>query len=392
MTRRTRPVITAAIAIICTNAAAQQYAITDLGAINAGSQANKISDSSLAVGIATNLEQQFSAFTWDGSFVTHPPLAGDTQTEGIDAAGDLAVFASYSLGTLDARAVLLDSGVPFELDTFLPRGVNATGQVVGERDRAFASGMHTSQAVLWDKGVLTPLADLGAGVESSAADINDALWIVGKSFPAESPTPRAALWIDGAVSDLGTLGGSGAHATAISNTRYVVGMSRTAAGQPHAFRYLLSPAGAVVKRTDLGVLDLDWSDARDVNDAGDVVGTSASRAFLYTNNQMLDLNDHIPANSGWRLTTAAGINNQGQIVGWGEHGPLGLRAFLLTPAAGCSPADLAEPFGALDFSDVLAFLVAFGSMDPAADLAPPLGVFDFSDVIAFLTAFAAGCP
>ncbi|MEZ6243365.1 MAG: beta-propeller fold lactonase family protein [Phycisphaerales bacterium] len=58
----------------------------------------------------------------------------------------------------------------------------------------------------------------------------------------------------------------------------------------------------------------------------------------------------------------------------------------------CGVADLAEPLGVLDFSDVLAFLTAFGSSDPAADLAPPTGVFDFSDVLAFLTAFGAGCP
>ncbi len=62
------------------------------------------------------------------------------------------------------------------------------------------------------------------------------------------------------------------------------------------------------------------------------------------------------------------------------------------PAGGCNIADLAEPFGTLDFSDVIAFLVAFGAMDPAADLAPPFGTFDFSDVIAFLGAFGAGCP
>lgn len=58
----------------------------------------------------------------------------------------------------------------------------------------------------------------------------------------------------------------------------------------------------------------------------------------------------------------------------------------------CNAADLAEPLGTLDFSDVLAFLGAFGSQDPIADLAPPLGEFDFTDVIAFLSAFGAGCP
>ncbi|MEZ6243107.1 MAG: GC-type dockerin domain-anchored protein [Phycisphaerales bacterium] len=61
------------------------------------------------------------------------------------------------------------------------------------------------------------------------------------------------------------------------------------------------------------------------------------------------------------------------------------------PDAGC-PADLAEPSGVLDFSDVVAFLTAFGTADPAADFAPPVGVFDFSDVLAFLSAFASGCP
>ncbi len=58
----------------------------------------------------------------------------------------------------------------------------------------------------------------------------------------------------------------------------------------------------------------------------------------------------------------------------------------------CNAADLAEPFGTLDFSDVIAFLTAFGTMDAPADLAEPIGTFDFSDVIAFLSAFGAGCP
>ncbi len=56
------------------------------------------------------------------------------------------------------------------------------------------------------------------------------------------------------------------------------------------------------------------------------------------------------------------------------------------------PADLAEPVGVLDFSDVIAFLTAFAGGEPAADLAAPTGVFDFSDIIAFLSAFGAGCP
>lgn len=65
---------------------------------------------------------------------------------------------------------------------------------------------------------------------------------------------------------------------------------------------------------------------------------------------------------------------------------------VLTGPAMCNAADLAPPLGVLDFTDVVAFLTAFGTMDPVADLAPPTGVFDFTDVVAFLSAFGAGCP
>ncbi len=65
---------------------------------------------------------------------------------------------------------------------------------------------------------------------------------------------------------------------------------------------------------------------------------------------------------------------------------------VVTFTSRCNDADLAPPLGVLDFSDVIAFLTAYGAMDPSADLAAPLGVFDFSDVLAFLSAFGAGCP
>ncbi len=61
-------------------------------------------------------------------------------------------------------------------------------------------------------------------------------------------------------------------------------------------------------------------------------------------------------------------------------------------APGCNAADVAPPIGSLDFSDVIAFLAAYGSSEAAADLAPPIGVWDFTDVLAFLVAFGTGCP
>ena len=62
------------------------------------------------------------------------------------------------------------------------------------------------------------------------------------------------------------------------------------------------------------------------------------------------------------------------------------------PACGCNDADIAEPYGVLDLSDVQGFISAFVNQEPAADIAAPFGVFDLADLQAFVTAFTAGCP
>ncbi|MEM9372541.1 MAG: GC-type dockerin domain-anchored protein [Planctomycetota bacterium] len=58
---------------------------------------------------------------------------------------------------------------------------------------------------------------------------------------------------------------------------------------------------------------------------------------------------------------------------------------------GCS-ADLAEPFGELNFFDVAAFIGLYNAGDPAADLAEPFGSLNFFDISAYIAAFNAGCP
>ena len=55
-------------------------------------------------------------------------------------------------------------------------------------------------------------------------------------------------------------------------------------------------------------------------------------------------------------------------------------------------ADIAEPTGVLDLSDLQAFVGAFMAGDPIADLAEPFGVLDLGDVQSFVTVFLAGCP
>jgi probable HAF family extracellular repeat protein len=88
---------------------------------------------------------------------------------------------------------------------------------------------------------------------------------------------------------------------------------------------------------DLGILGGTNSLALGINKAGQVVGAadttgdSAVHAFLWTKTVGLqDLNNLIPANSGWTLAWASAINKAGQIVGDGIiNGQI--HGFLLAP-------------------------------------------------------------
>lgn len=55
-------------------------------------------------------------------------------------------------------------------------------------------------------------------------------------------------------------------------------------------------------------------------------------------------------------------------------------------------ADTAAPFGVIDFFDIPPFLTAYAAREDSADLAEPRGVWDASDVLRFIEHFTAGCP
>jgi probable HAF family extracellular repeat protein len=128
---------------------------------------------------------------------------------------------------------------------------------------------------------------------------------------------HAFLWADGAMTDLGTLGGANSGASAISPTGDVVGWSETAVGETHATAW--SPDGQIA---DLGTIGNLISVARSINERGQIVGTSYSadytdtRAFLFEDNMMIDLAP---------LVTANAIDAAGRIIGTTEDGGAILR-------------------------------------------------------------------
>ncbi len=370
-------------------AGAADYVIIDLSTLagfddtnGPGSQAYGISDDGVICGLSVDASPQrdLHPILWDQSLVDLGILGSDVHgiAFAINNSG-VAAGVTLTLGDTTPQAVRWVGVSGAGLGTWAARDVNEPGVIVGEKP-ATESGAW-GHAVRWTAGTLLDLGTLG-GLHSSAFAINDAGRIVGHSLLANNTTSRAFLWQGGAMSDLGTLGGVRSQAFDISNSGFVVGVADGADARPHAFRYTLAANGSVTQHTDLGELGSGSSIAYAVNEAGDAVGSSDWRAFLWRDGVMTDLNTAIGPDSGWLLTHATAINESGQIAGRGTHfgNP---RAFLLTPRV---PADL-NGDGIVDGADLGLLLSAWGTAGPEADL-DGSGVVDGADLGLVLSAWS----
>jgi probable HAF family extracellular repeat protein len=159
-------------------------------------------------------------------------------------------------------------------------GINASGQVVGVLE---------GRATLWHGGVARDLGTLPGDASSTARAINAAGRVVGESLAGPLKS-RAVLWHNGTTQDLGSLPGD-------------------ASSQANASMPLVR-----------------WSAGHDprINQCPEPV--------LWQGNVITDLNGLLPEGSRWVLTSASGINDEGQIVGVGLHDGR-WRGFLLDRAS-----------------------------------------------------------
>jgi probable HAF family extracellular repeat protein len=190
------------------------------------------------------------------------------------------------------------------------------------------------------------------GNVASAMGINDSGVIVGRSHAPATPTlSELTLWFmypghafvyrDGVMRDLNDLADAGSlgelrQASAISNNGHIVGFAHhRGSGKIHAFMLRLGSREVI----DLGTFPGgDSSVALAVNSNGVAVGYASlptgGEACVFVDSGRgrvaQNLNDMIGPRGGWVLRQATGINDRGQIVGWGMLGDKE-HAFLLTP-------------------------------------------------------------
>jgi len=99
----------------------------------------------------------------------------------------------------------------------------------------------------------------------------------------------------------------------------------------------------IYERRVLGVLPgFDTSEGEDINDLGLAVGWSSNqfetRATVWSDGEIYDLNDFLPDNTAWEsLIQALAVNNSGDIVGVGRLHSGELQGFVyrgFVPAPG----------------------------------------------------------
>ena len=315
-----------ALAAVGAPAASTGYSMADLGSLGYGvSVGFGISASGEVVGRSyLNVVFSFKCgrhichftqndpFSWTNGAMTDlgtlNPRAMSEATA-VNSSGDV-------VGGSNNEAILVRNGKLSDLAPGTAYGINDFGEIAGD----------TSQhAFLITGGKLTVLPDLSsyAGGLSGASGINNNHQIVGGSDTTAGYS-HAVMWQNGTITDLGTLGGTQSTANAINNLGQVVGWAHTASEATHVFLYQNG------KMTDLGTFGLDPV-ANAINNHGVIVGQSGNGAWVWSNGSFQNLNNLIPANSGFTLNNATAINDNGQIVANGSNAQGQQHAFLLSP-------------------------------------------------------------
>jgi probable HAF family extracellular repeat protein len=340
--------------LVSASATAQKYTIVDLGALDLP-EGNSVALGMNSAGDVVGYAFEPRGGYWEHAFVYAHGQQREIHVEcynpraaGINDSGDIIVQCRG--GNLESSFVVRDDKVvPHVLRRQLQfRAINNSGEAVGNYyDGAYPlPECFCFRAVHWKESFFSDYPALGGTYKefggANAAAINDAGQVVGEAAGGHIwSSSHAVIWGPDGAHDLGTLGGRASNATGINASGQVVGAAETGAHEHHAFLY----SDGVMK--DLGALGGD-SEASAINASGQIVGKSrinkkaqpfwngppATRAFLYQNGAMTDLNSLVTGALADAVTLQEGvaINDSGRIAATGVDRRTGARrAYLLVP-------------------------------------------------------------
>jgi len=263
------------------------------------------------------------AYIWqDGVMTELGVLPGDEESfaRAINDAGLVVGTSELDIvfGSGTFHAVAWSDGAISALDDLgestIAHDVNASGVVAGwARD----TSINQDRAVTWSGGALTNVGATESHQSNRGVGINDLGVLVG--FAWNLFQPNDAVLFDGVKwEDIGGLDGpfQNAEAKDVNNTGTAVGLQAFPSGNWHAALWVLG-VGAI----DAGVLPgMDLGELYSVNDAGLAVGRSyadppLSRAIYWDGARLVDLNDLLPEGEDALLYEAREINAAGDIVG-----------------------------------------------------------------------------
>jgi len=333
--------------ILADSANAYYYTVIDLGNLcgesSNRSQALSVSNNAQAVGFDWCDTYHACRFdpTGGGANIDLYPGGAWSVAYSINDSNQIVGYAGSSPSTW--RACLFDptgGGISVDLD---PCGtgrsyafsINNNGQVVGQTN---------GRACLYDTTGEGNNIDLGtlSGEGSTANYINDNGQIVGQASSEAYDHPHACLFDPTGDAnnniDLGTLSGGNdrTNAYCINNNGLIVGTELY--DEDYTRACLFDPTGEG-NNINLGYLGGENAGAHSINDSNQIVGyaensTGFGRACLFDptgQGNNIDLNTLIDPASGWTLTMAYSINNDGWIVGYGTNPDEKTHAYLLKP-------------------------------------------------------------
>lgn len=187
--------------------------------------------------------------------------------------------------------------------------INARGQVAG----SVRLKKH-ERAALWENGKTRILGTLSREQNwwTEGIALNDRSQVIGNdiALPKDDTTWRGFLWEQGAITDLGSFGGSTTNAEAINNRGQVIGTSDTEYDPPDKYSQTHGFLWENGKMTDLGARFRLASPAI-INDRGQIPGSAHGRAAVWYHGAIR----YLASSSLARGVVAHDINQHGTIAG-----------------------------------------------------------------------------